>query len=419
MSNASNLQALEYEAETTFGEDVVTFATHRIPIVGPLDLKGIKHDKIESGRVMQRLQEGTPHILGVQDGSFKIKIYETGHGVTMVGSPTVDPVEVFKSYFFGNPASNGLLSAAASTTATGGTAIAITTTASATFSAGGLFRMGVKGDTKADGQMYPIATHVTTTLTPLIALRAAPAAADVIYPCVVFNFPEDPTGGASSAAAVTGLRFRYRSANLAVELHGCYPTALAFTGGVTGEIPFWEVTFGISWWRYTATSNVSAVACNQYNPAPTASGTFCVNDVGTATRAGSERICRSLSVMIKLGVVPLIGPGGANQFQKIVGARRTSSDIKIKWVEDADAATATPVLDGYHTGTTSKHVMYTLNTTDGKAIGFYFPNVRISGARPFQMIDNGINRLEIEGSCHASATTTSDLTLSAMRIGCA
>ncbi len=124
-----------------------------------------------------------------------------------------------------------------------------------------------------------------------------------------------------------------------------------------------------------------------------------------------------MTLNIALGVVPLMGPGGANAYQKIVGAHRTPTKITLNWTEDADAATATPTLDGYHSGTTRKHVMVTLNTTNGSALGFYISNGCITGARPVQTGGDGINRIAVEMTAYTGATTTSELTLSALRIG--
>ena len=411
MSNASALGAVEYEVESTFGENVSTFATHRIPIASKIDLSGLKHDKIESDRVVQRLQDGTPHILGAQEGSFKLKMWAAGHGSTTAGTPTVDAVETFLAYVFGTPASNGTLSGSASTTLTGGTAAVPLTTASATFPAGGMAFIGALGDARGNGQAVAIATHVTTTMTLLTAIDGAPSNGDVLYPTVAFMLPEDAT---AASTTVLGLRFRVRTANLAVELHGCYPTAVTLGGTNTGDIPFWEVTFGIAWWQYTATSGVSSVTQNQYNPAPVAAGSLFVAAVGTSTR--TKRTCRSFSVSIALGVVPLLGPGGANAYQKIVGAKRVPSKIAVHWTEDADAATATPALDGFYTGTTRYHALYTLSTTPGSRVALYFRNLAITAPRPMQMDDGGVNRIAIDAIAYTSSTTTSELTLSAMTI---
>ncbi len=413
MSNADKLGALEYEAEASaalWGEDVTTFATLRIPITEPIDLSGIKQDKIESARVVQYLQDGTPHILGPMEGSFKTKFWASGHGSTTAGSPTLDAMETFLGYVFGTAA----LSATTSTTASAGTATAWTTANSGAFTAGGLVRLGVLGDGKGNGQMFPISTCVTTTLTNLVASDAAPTSSDVVYPVTHMHLPESASAAATS---IVGLRLRWRTSNLAMEFHGCWPMSAKLGGTNTGELPFWEITWGVSWWRYTATSGVSAVTSNTYNPAPIAAGSLVVNDVGTATRASGKRTYRNFTIDIGLGVAPLMGPGGVNAYQKVIGAKRTQSTIKISWVEDADAATATPVLDGYHSSGTKKHLMWTGSTTAGSAIGAYFPSLNICGARPVQKSDNGINRIAVEAIANTGATTTSELTLSAMRIG--
>lgn len=414
MSNASALQALEYEAETAWGEDVTTFATHRIPYVGALDLNGaMKQAKLDSQRVVQRLQENTEHILGPMEGSFKIKLWLSGHGTTMVGSPTVDAIETFLAYAFGIPSVTGVLSAAASTTFSGGTATAPTTTASGTFAAGSFYRAGVKGDARCDGQAGIVSTHIATALTPLVALPGAPAAADPLVPMVNFWLPEDATG---ASCTVTGLRFRFRTANLGIEMHGCYPTAMNIAGLNTGECPFIELTFGVSWWRYTATSGISAVAQNQYNPAPVAGGSLHVSAQAAAPMARATKAYRDMSLAITLGVAPLTGPGGVNAYQKIIGAKRIPSTVRMKWMQDADAATATPALDTLFLAGAPLTIINTLSTTDKSQIAFALVNGRVVGDRPMQAMKDGLNRIPMEVLANIGPTTTSDQTCSAFRM---
>lgn len=415
VSNTAKRQALEYEAETTFGEDVTTFATSRIAIIQLVEMSGIRHDKIESMRVTQRLQEGTPHILGVQEGSFRVRMHLAGHGTSTSGSPTVAAHETFLAYAFGTPTSNGTLTATASTTFTGsGTAAAPATTAVNGFVSGGLFRAGAKGDGGGDGQMNCNASHTSSTLNPFFALPALPANLAVLLPCVNFFFPEDPTT-AAGPIAVTGLRFRLRTANYGMEFHGCVPTNIEIGGLNTRQTPYIDITFAVSWWRYTATSGISTVATNEFNPAPVAGGSFVINDVGTSTRVTQS--IRDFTLTIETGMALLEGPGGVNAYQVIIGARRTESKIRLRWVLDAEAATATPLLDGYFTGTAKKHLMYTLSTTAGSAVGFYFPSLNICGPRPVPIIDGAIARIPIEAEANTGNLTTSDLTLSAMRMG--
>ena len=70
---------------------------------------------------------------------------------------------------------------------------------------------------------------------------------------------------------------------------------------------------------------------------------------------------------------------------------------------------------GLHIHPDGKHILYTLNPTAQKAVGFYFPNVNITNVA-IQYADQNINRLKIEGEANTGPTTTNDLTASAMRV---
>jgi hypothetical protein len=111
----------------------------------------------------------------------------------------------------------------------------------------------------------------------------------------------------------------------------------------------------------------------------------------------------------------LRGPGGVNQYQDIVGCRRTPDKIQVTWTEDADAATTSPVLPGYGTGTNKKHLMYTSSTAAGSRIAIYLPQVCITNVA-IQKVDQNLNRLTTTGMAYTGPTTTNDLTLSAFRM---
>jgi len=415
MASPAALGSIEYAAETNFAEVSTAFATHRIPVIGMVDASGLTWAKEDSGRVEQFRQGGSPHVLMGQGGSFTTKIDLCGHGATTAGSPTLDAIETFLGLVIGNIA----LSSAASTTLTGGTAAVPTTTASGTFSAGGLCRVGVGGiaaDTRGNGQFHAIGTHVTTTLTLLTALNGAATNGDVLFPAAMIYPSETPSVGLNGT--VPGLRFRLLTANLQYACHGCYPTAVSFTGFNTGERPQITITWAVSRWDSVVATFPSAVASNQYNPAMVAAGSLFVADVGTSSRSGAARIYRNFSIDYTLGMVGLPGPGGVGIYQSIVGCRRTVDKIKVSWTEDADAATATPVLQGYGTGSTSKHVLWTGSVTAGSAIGIYMPKVCISSVG-VQKMDGDINRISVEGMAYTGGTTTNDLTASAFRLGMA
>lgn len=407
MSNPSALGAICWEAESAWAEDVATYATDRVAVLDAVDLSGLTHEVLAPNRVVQYRNDGTPYIEGVKGGQFTTKLYMAGHGSTMVGSPALNARENFIALAFGVSAA---LSAAASTTLTGGTAAVPLTTASGTFSAGGLCRIGALGDADGDGQMHAITTHTGTSLTLRTAMRATPANGAVLYPVVQYAVPESPT-----TAALTGTRMLLQTANLQAECHGCWPMSVSITGLNPGELPMLEITWGVSWWEYstatfpTTTASVGAA----FNPAPVAAGSLCMQDVGTTTRA--ERSYRNLTLTHTLGIEPLRGPGGVNAAQVVIGAKRTPDTIEIEWTEEADAQTLTPVLPLLALGT-FKHIEFTASTADGSAFGFAMPRACITN-RPMQKADGNLNRLSIKLRAHTSTVTTNALTLSAIVYG--
>lgn len=405
MSNPSVRGAICYESEATFGENVTTFATLRVPTAALVDPSGLQHEKLDSQRTVQRRQDGTQWILGTQKGTFKIKLWLTGHGSATSGATTAALTETLLGYVLGT----STVSAASGTTFTGGTASVPLTTASGTFAAGSLCRNGVLGDGRGNGQFAAISTHAATSLNLLTALDGAPTNGDILYSATNMYVTEDPV----NSVAPTSCRFLLQTANLQYECHGCVPTNIAWGGLNPAQVPFVEITYSVAWWQYNTSAFPSAVATETFQPAAVATGSVFLNDVGTVTRA--KRTARDFSINHKLGMELLPGPGGVGTYQAIVGARRTSDVITVQWTEDADTATTTPVLPGYGTGTTAKHLLYTLNPTAQKAVGFYFPNLCIMNVA-VQMQSQNINRLRISAQAYTGTTTTTDLTASAMRM---
>ena len=421
MSNPNVLGAICWEAETAgaynpaagtgWAEPIDTWATDRVAILDSVDVSGLTNDPLEPGRVVQYRNDGTPYPEGPKGGTFTTKLYWTGHGSTMVGSPTINARENYIARAFGVAAA---LSASASTTLTGGTAAVPTTTASGTFYAGGLCRVGALGDGDGDGQFYAITTHTTTTLTLRGALRGAPVNGAVLYPVVQLYGPEAPT-----TSAITGTRFLLQTANLQYECHGCFPMSISYSGFNAGEVPAAEITWGVSWWRYsTATfpSTTSSAAATM-NPGAVAAGSVNVQDVGTTTR-NERTLVRSISLEHTLGIEPLRGPGGINQYQAIIGARRLPDTIMFSVTEEADAATTSPVLPLQGLSSTMKHIEVTLSTADGSAFGFAMPNCCVTNIAT-QKQDGNLNRLTTMYRAHTSSVTTSNLTLAAIVYGMA
>lgn len=411
MSYPSEQIQLEYAPESSFAETSTTFATYRPPLVKPIDPGNLRWDKEASNLTKQYMHGDAPYVLMGQSGSFDTLFDLRGHGATMVGSPTIDPMETLLSYVFGKVSA----SLPASTTLTGGTATAPTTTASGTFPAGGLCSIGAIGDGAGNAQVYAISTHSTTTLNLLTGLTTAPTNGDVLRPCTNIHFHETAFGGGLTST-VPGLRFRFMTPGLQYACHGCVPTSLSLTGITPGGRPQIKITWEVSRWAaVTSGTWPSSVTSDTNLPAATAGGSLFVADVGTATR--TTRTVRDLSIDITLGMQMMPSYGNVGAYQKWGGCTRLPSTIKWSWTEDADsAATATPVLQGYGTGTTSKHILLTLNTIDSKQVSFYSPNVRVS-AVPTMTSFNNIASMKFEGMAHTGSTTTNDLTASAFRMG--
>lgn len=405
MSRPSALGAVNYATESTWGEDVTTFGT-RLPVLGMVDASGLTQDMANPMRTVQYRNQVTPGVKSIMGGSFKLKFWLTGHGSTTAGAVTLNSLETLLGLVLGNAAA---ASSSGTTAAAGSTTTSINTASSGTYSAGALVRIGSLGDARGGGQFYPISGHALTVMTSLVATPAAPNAADVIYNPVNVYPSELPASN-----TITGMRFLLQTANLEFECHGCYATAIAISGLNTGELPSIEITFSVSWWRFSTATFPSANSVTAFAPAPVAAGSMFLNTVGTATRA--TRTVRDFQLAYSLGIAPQTGPGGANAYQAIVGCYRTPDTLSVTWMEDSEAATASPVLAGYWDGTGTYHLCYSFSAADGSAMGVYFPYLTPDGARPTQANRNGINAVKLQLTGGTGNTTTTDLTASAMRL---
>ena len=91
MANFSASGAVCWEAESSWGEDLTSFATDRVAVLESVDISGLGQDVLEPGKVNQYRNEGQLYIRGPMNATFRTKVYLNGHGSTMVGSPTIDP----------------------------------------------------------------------------------------------------------------------------------------------------------------------------------------------------------------------------------------------------------------------------------------------------------------------------------------
>lgn len=409
MSNPSALGAIEWEAESTFGENVSTFATGRIGVLDKIDVSGLDHSKIDPARVVQYRGEGTSHINGVMGGKIRTRIWLTGHESTCAGSITATSTETLLALVFGNKSTPP-----AGSTFTGGTSTVPTTTASGTFPSGGMMRAGALNDARGNGQFYAIATHTTTSMTLLGNMDAAPNNGDVLYSPVLIYESSDPT-----ASAITGVRLRFLSGNLVYECHGCHAEDVKFNGigGAQGEAPSLDIGWDVGWWACVGSVTFpSTVAAVVSNPAPIAAGSFHLQDVGTTTR--NKVVYRDLQLTYNLATIPEYGPGTAHQYSRKTGARRIhrmdAPQVMLSFAADADAQTATPSFDAaWLAGTTRKIGVLTCSTADGSAIGFLWRSLCWVQKRPTQEDLGGKNVRRYMMAGYTGATLTNDLTRAA------
>lgn len=405
MSRPSALGYVRYEAESTFGEDTSTFAT-RLPVLDSVDVSGLEQSMLEPGRVVQHLQGGTKRIPGPMGGAFKVRVHLAGHGSTAASTVSATSVPTLLGYVLGGVARED------GTTATGGTAATPTVSASGTFGAGHLARLGALGDGRGGGFFAPVDSHSGNNLALSIAAPAGLNNGDVVYGSETVYMQE--LVDTSTSAAVTGLRFLLGSPNLTYECHGCYPRSVSFSGLANGEIPTAEIEFGCSWFKLnnSITFPVST-SVETFTPAPSAAGNAVLAATGATTR--TVITMRSLALNVTLGIAEIRGTGGVNVYQTIIGCTRTPSQVSLSIGLDLETDATDNQFLNWLTNA-SKQFLYTLNVQDGAAMGMYCPNMVWSGNRPVRRDDNGINRQTLDFMAHANTSGSADLYLSALRM---
>lgn len=408
-TNPAQLGAIEYADEATFGENVSTWDA-RLPSLGRVDVSGLAQPKQEIDIVRQRLNEGAQSLRGPFGGQVTLEFMLPGLGSSQSGAVSSSDMATLLGLVVGAVAQSA---ASGTTAAAGSTATAVNTVASATFTAGALCRIGAITDARAKGQAHAIASHVGTVLTLLTAANAAPAAADVIYTGRTIY----PQGSPSTAGDVTGIRLGLKTANQQYICHGCYATAIEFFDLGPGKMPKVRITFAVAWWEVVNATFPVATAMQTHSGMVVAGGSLFYNAVGTATRA--TRTPRDFSISIEMETVPLLGPGGVNNFQAIVGARRVRQTARVSWVEDAEAAgtdTIGSLWDTDENSITNRHALYSLNARDGASAAFYFPNLVIDGPKPVQFEQGGLNMMRWSFRADTAQSGSTDLERSSWRL---
>lgn len=405
---SARLQSLEYVAEGSWAEVSTDMSSAvRIPTTEVVSISGLTHEMVSPSRVVQFRNQTTKGIPGKQGGSFSFTVYLCGRGSTSAGAVSLSPL----SNLLGWAHASNTLSASSGTDIDGGssTATALTTTASATFAAGSLFRVGAKGDGGGDGQWAVVGSHATTTLTTLTALPAAPVDGAIVYAA-------DNVYPSETTCAVSSRRFQILTADTQWVAHGCYPMGVVYDIPI-GGIATAKVTVGVSWFEPVSTTFPSAKSVTTDTPAPVAAGSVFFQTVGTATRATLS--VRSFSVSYTLGIAPIMGLDGVSPYQSTIGASRTPDACTVAMVVDAAGASSSPTYWADWLTNAGKHLLFSASTADGQAWAMYFPQLFWDGNRPTQEESDGLNRLSLNLKASTGPTTTTDLTASMFRLGLA
>jgi len=398
MGNPSNLGAMRFADEATFGEVSTTF-DERLEIIAPIDAGGLTQTMEMVDPTVQFQNDAALPMRGVQGGSFTVSLYLCGHGSATTGAISATAEENFISRCIGN----------LDVTNDGGTVAATTnanqfTETDATLSAGGLTRVGTLGDGRGNGQY--IAVKNASTMLMHTALDGSPDAGDVLYaPAMIY--PSE----AGTSSSITSQRIEIITANQSYHCFGCYPTAISITGLSPGEIPKIDITMGVSRWNSYNTTFPTATSVNSFVPSPVAAGSFFFGTFGADTRTTYS--IRDFSLNIDMAVTEIRGPGATNAHQVIVGAKRTKCQASFDFTIDSEAANTTTFESLWNTAEgsqTFKHCLYTCSAgRDGATVGFYFPKVHLTGQRPTQMDMDGINRQSISCRAVTSAATATAL----------
>lgn len=415
MSNPSNLGALLYADESTFGEVSTTY-DERLAILNPTTemAAGLEHSLIAPTWTKQYQNDGDIGIRGIYGGAFSIEGWLTGHGSTAAGAISATALETFLGRVVGN-----LSVAQAGTTVNVATSASQFSLVGGTVLAGGMIRVGSLNDARGNGQFAVV--NNASTITLHTALDATPNAADVVYAAAMVYPYEDPT-----VVTPTSLRFNILTANQRYGCWGCYPTGIAFSGLNPGELPRFSVPIAVSRWAAESGSTFpTATAQLTDTPAPVAAGSFfyqTVSQSGTITVTRQKLTILSCEISIDMPTVAVTGPGATDARQAVIAARRLGCRMRMTVTYEA-AAAGTDVFGAiFDTAEATRnfyHLLYSASCEDGTALGFYLPRATLVDRKPVQQDGSGRNIQSVTFEGTSGPTTTNDLTQSNWRMALA
>ena len=396
----SILGTIGYDEESSFADSATSTYDKVLQVRdATLDVTSVEQQMIPRGGVFGRPNQGDFHIPGPFTNasiSFTMDLY--GHGSATNTTLTETPLARLLGHVFG--VSDATQVGAALTGNQADVSDPITSTG-ATLVAGGIFRVGAFGDGRNDGQALANNDDSANPFTILTDTVGLATTADAVR-AMLLIYHADTTAAAhltSDGTAVNNtLRFWVGTGTKQWWLRGCACTAISFDGLNTAETPSVTFTFTAASWDDADETWPSATAPADFAPAPNANGSFYIQDVGTQDR--NLEVIRNFSMQMENNITPIIGPGGANVNQVIKGWVRGRSRASFAFDTESVDASTTPTWSNYWNTDpntiTAKHVMYTLNPTDGRSIALYFRNCRIIGQRPTMVDVDGLNYTRVE-----------------------
>lgn len=403
MAEAYKLRQLLVNDEASFGEYITapgsaTWAKN-IPILDATFEP--QQDRDPDGSLQSRLAVEAPGHKGPRRGRLRFRCYFLGH----ITAPSGALTETWQQDLLGDGLGGNSVAEVGGTVSAGATTTSIPF-AAATLVRGGIIRLGAKGDAGGDGQAVAVGSTFTTPATLLTAAPAAPANGAVLYAAQMAYHSE--------GATLTTKRFGMLHATTGAQfiLFGAQLAAVKFAFPVGGK-PTIEFTYEGAYWERQAITFPNTTALQSHDCAPTAGGSFFLQDFGTTTRATKN--VAELEVEMDLGLDPIAAIGGSGTYQYIVGWQRTAAKTVIRARMPWETSFET-WWDTENPSLVYKHLLATLNTVNGRSVGFYAPRIQPMGSRPSYPVEvNGQNYVDVAFLCNESTDTTNELTRSAIR----
>lgn len=343
-------------------------------------------DREADGSAQARLAVDAPGHKGPRRCRIRFRQYWMGH----ITAPTGAITETHQQQLLGDGLGGNTVSEVGGTVAAGATLTTFTATGG-TLVAGGAVKVGIKGDGKGDGQIYPIGSNIGPPANLLVGFPVAPTAGDLVHACQLAYHSE--------GAVLVTKRFCMMHATTGAQFvaFGCQLSKTRFGTPVGGKGTI-EFEYEGSYWDRVPRAFPDALALQSHDCAPVAGGSCVVQDFGTNTPRATKTVT-DFELELDLGLEPLPGIGGSGTYQWILGWTRTRAKAVARfnalWDNSWEAwwDTENPAL-------VYKQMMLTFNPGPGRAFGVYLRKIFPMGPRPSLPVDvNAQNYVPVVVGC--------------------